>query len=412
MPFRNHKNSDKLYVGFTWFFKAFLIFGLLAVIAIFIYFNETVVNNLRQDAAKVSEAYAHLIQYGASEATDPAVINFIFENIITKVNFPIIVTDKDGNPGAWTLEYSPLDTTYATRQALLKLIREFDSHNKPIDILSDTSVISILHYGDSALVGRLRLIPFIEISVITFFVLLAFIGFRNIKQAEQRSIWVGMAKETAHQLGTPISSLIGWVELLKLKSEEGKLTLSAELYGGNFDQIADRMLGDLKRLDRIATRFGQIGSAPELSEHNLNEVVKDTVGYLKLRLSSGGITIKEQYGDIPTVRINPELLRWVIENLLKNSMESTNSKTGQISVITMYNDQQKRAVITIEDNGRGIPAKEQKKIFSPGFTTKKRGWGLGLSLARRIVVEYHSGKIWLKSSEPNVKTTFIVELPV
>ena len=411
MSFRPRKNNDS-YVGFTSFFKAFLVFGLLAVIGIFMYFNETVVRNLRQDAAKVSEAYAHLIQYGASEATDPEVINFIFENIITKVNFPIIVTDKDGYPAAWTLEYSPLDTTEATRLALQKMVVEFDSHNKPIEIFSDSTVISILHYGDSALIGRLRLIPIIEISVIAFFVLLSFIGFRNIKQAEQRSIWVGMAKETAHQLGTPISSLMGWVELLKLQADEGKLTLSGELYDGNFDQIADRMLGDLKRLDRIATRFGQIGSEPELSEQNLNDIVKDTVGYLKLRMSSGGMIIKEQYGEIPAVKMNPELLRWVVENLVKNSMEATDSKTGQIIVTTVYNDLQKRAIITVEDNGRGIPAKEQGKIFSPGFTTKKRGWGLGLSLARRIVVEYHKGKIWLKSSEPNVRTIFIVELPV
>jgi signal transduction histidine kinase len=221
-----------------------------------------------------------------------------------------------------------------------------------------------------------------------------------------------MAKETAHQLGTPLSSLIGWVELLKMKFQEGKISVSSDFHNGDFNDMTDRMLGDLNRLDRIATRFGQIGSAPELSEHNINEVVKDVIDYLRLRLPTGGISIKENYGDIPSAKINPELLRWVIENLIKNSMEATNSKTGMISVATQYIAAPKKILITVEDNGRGVQSGEQKKIFSPGFTSKKRGWGLGLTLARRIVEEYHGGKISLKSSEPGVKTVFAVEIPV
>jgi signal transduction histidine kinase len=404
--------SSKLYVGYSWFFKAFLAIGLIGVIGLFIYFNQAVVRDLRRDAAKVSEAYARLIQYGASEATDPAVINFIFDNIIAKVNFPIIVTDRNGTPSAWTMKYSPNDTSTATRQILLKSIKQFDSQNKPIEIWSDSTVISILHYGDSDLVGKLRLIPVVEMTVLAIFILVAFVGFRNIKRAEQRSIWVGMAKETAHQLGTPLSSLMGWVELLKIRHQEGKIQVSSEFRDGDFTNIMDRMLGDLRRLDRIATRFGRIGSAPELSEHNVNDAVKDVLDYLKVRLPSGGISIKETYGDLPAVMINPELLMWVIENLVKNSMEATNAKTGVISVSTYHNAVQKKVVIVVEDNGRGIPAGEQKKVFSPGFTTKKRGWGLGLTLARRIVEEYHGGRISLKSSEPNVKTIFMVELPV
>jgi signal transduction histidine kinase len=404
--------KSTLYVGYSWFFKAFLVIGLLGVIGLFIFFNQGVVRDLRRDAAKVSEAYARLIQYGASEATDPAVINFIFDNIITKVNFPIIVTDRNGIPAAWTMNYSPTDTSAATRAVLNRYIKEFDSQNKPIEIRSDSTVISILHYGDSALIGKLRLIPIVEMTVLAFFILIAFVGFRNIKQAEQRSIWVGMAKETAHQLGTPLSSLIGWVELLKMRYQEGKIQVSSDFDGSDFAAIMDRMLGDLNRLDRIATRFGRIGSAPELSEHNVNEIVKDVLDYLRVRLPAGGIMIKENYGDLPPVNINPELMRWVIENLVKNSMEAANPKTGIISVFTSHNVAQKRVVITVEDNGHGIPPGKQKQIFSPGFTTKKRGWGLGLTLARRIVEEYHGGKISLKTSEPNTRTIFVVELPV
>ncbi|HBC46325.1 MAG TPA: two-component sensor histidine kinase [candidate division Zixibacteria bacterium] len=405
------KHKSPLYVGYSWFFKAFLIIGLVGVVGLFIYFNQTVVRDLRHDAAKVSEAYARLIQYGASEATDPAVINFIFDNIITQVNFPIIVTDRRGIPAAWTMKYSPSDTSTATRAILYAYIKEFDSQNKPIEIRSDSTVISLLHYGDSAVIGKLRLIPIVEMTVLSFFILIAFVGFRNIKQAEQRSIWVGMAKETAHQLGTPLSSLIGWVELLKMRYQEGKIQVSPDVEGDDFSAIMDRMHGDLNRLDRIATRFGRIGSAPELSEYDLNEIVRDVLEYLKVRLPSGGMIIKETYGDLPAVSINPELMRWVVENLVKNSMEASNAKTGIISITTSYSPTQKKVLILVEDNGPGVPAGKQKKIFSPGFTTKKRGWGLGLTLARRIVEEYHGGKISLRSSEPNVKTIFVVELP-
>jgi signal transduction histidine kinase len=273
-------------------------------------------------------------------------------------------------------------------------------------------VVSILHYGDSDLIWKLRIIPIIEISVLTLFIAIAFIGFRNIKQSEQRSIWVGMAKETAHQLGTPLSSLIGWVELLRMRYQEGKIALAADFHNGDFMEMTDKMLGDLHRLDRIATRFGQIGSAPDLSEHNVNEIVRDVVDYLRQRLPGAGMTITEHYEDLPTIRVNAELLSWVVENLVKNSMEAANPKTGVISISTANNVMQKKVIITVEDNGKGIPFSEQKNIFSPGFTTKKRGWGLGLTLARRIVEEYHGGKISLRTSEPGIRTVFAVELPL
>jgi len=399
-------------VGYSAFFKGFLIFGMIAVISIFIYFSQTIVSGLRADAARVSQAYARLIQYGAGEATDPAVIDFIFENIITKVNFPIVVTDKNGVPVAWTVNIDPADTSLDAREKLYKYIREYDSQNPPIKITSEDEIISILHYGDSNLIGLLQLIPAIEIFVVGFFILIAFIGFRHIQLSEQRSIWVGMAKETAHQLGTPLSSLIGWVELLRLKYEEGKMKFPAGDAESDFNEVSTRMLSDLKRLDRIATRFGQIGSIPELEENNLNDIISDVVSYFKARIPSRGITIIEKYGDIPPVKINTELISWVIENLIKNSMESTSPKAGIISIKTEYDPGRKKALITVEDNGKGVQPPQQKRIFAPGFTTKKRGWGLGLTLAKRIVEEYHKGKISLKYSDPGIRTAFGIELPV
>jgi signal transduction histidine kinase len=405
------KYPRSLYVGYSGFFKGFLIFGMIAVISLFIYFNQSIVTVLRLDSARISEAYARLIQYGASEATDPAVIDFIFENIITKVNFPIVVTDRNGMPAAWTVDISPDDTTSRAMNKLYEYIEEFDRQNPPIEITSGDEVISILHYGDSNLIKRLQLFPVIEITVVGVFILVAFVGIRHIQHAEQRSIWVGMAKETAHQLGTPLSSLIGWVELLKLKHNEGKISLSQDEEENSFSEMTTRMLSDLKRLDRIATRFGQIGSIPELEDGDLNEIVRDAISYFSLRLPSRGVTLKEKCEQIPRAKINGELISWVIENLIKNALEATNPKTGFITVATEYDAAQKKIILTVEDNGRGIPAAGQKKIFAPGYTTKKRGWGLGLTLAKRIVEDYHGGRINLKHSDPGIKTVFSIELP-
>jgi signal transduction histidine kinase len=309
------------------------------------------------------------------------------------------------------VDISLSDTSQRARNRLFQYINEFDEQNPPIEITSGNEVISILHYGDSPLISQLQLIPVIEISVVGVFILVAFVGIRHIQHSEQRSIWVGMAKETAHQLGTPLSSLIGWVELMKLKHSEGKIRLSADDTEDGFDEMTSRMLGDLKRLDKIATRFGQIGSIPELEERDINEVVKETVAYFRLRLPSRGVTIKEKCGEVPLLRMNTELISWVIENLIKNSLEATSPKTGFITISTENDVGQKKVRITVEDNGRGIPPSEQKKIFAPGFTTKKRGWGLGLTLARRIVEEYHGGKIGLEFSDPGIRTVFSIELP-
>ncbi|UCE66946.1 MAG: HAMP domain-containing histidine kinase [Candidatus Zixiibacteriota bacterium] len=412
MSLFSRKYRGSSYVGYSTFFKGFLISGMIVVVGIFIYFSQTIVSGLRADAARVSQAYARLIQYGASEATDPAVIDFIFENIITKVNFPIVVTDKNGVPVAWTVDIDPADTSPEAGQKLYKYVREFDRENQPIEITSQNEIISILHYGDSNLIGLLQLIPAIEIFVVGFFILIAFVGFRHIQLSEQRSIWVGMAKETAHQLGTPLSSLIGWVELLRLKYEEGKMKFPSGDSETDFDEVSTRMLGDLKRLDRIATRFGQIGSIPDFEENDLNDVISEVVSYFKARIPIRGISVIEKYGEIPRVKINTELISWVIENLIKNSMESTSPKAGIISIKTEYDPGHKNVLITVEDNGRGIPPSRQKKIFAPGFTTKKRGWGLGLTLAKRIVEEYHKGKISLKYSDPGIRTAFGIELPV
>jgi signal transduction histidine kinase len=306
------------------------------------------------------------------------------------------------------------DTTAVSRDKLKRYIEEMDAKYQAIPIYygPEKIIIHYLHYGDSSLIKQLQYMPFVEISVIIAFVLFAWFSLSNARKSEQNYIYAGMAKESAHQLGTPLSALMGWVELLKLKYTKEDFSLPDKNVKVNFNEIIDRMQSDLHRLDRVATRFGSIGSMPDLEKCDINKPIAEIVAYFRLRLPGGGkgVEIIEQYGDIPDININQELIGWVVENLIKNSLEAIDPKTGKIFINTKSNNNM--ISISVIDNGKGIAMSNQKRIFDPGFTTRKRGWGLGLTLARRIVVEYHRGKFRLAASEPGVKTEFIIELPV
>jgi signal transduction histidine kinase len=411
------------------FFRGFLIFGIVLIAAVFFYYTQTLISQIKENSRRVMNTYARLWQLAASAPATGAEIDVIFEEIIQKSDFPIVVTDGDGELQAWRgVGVDWEDTTYISREKLKGMVVEMDKHKRPIPIYFGTrqEVINYLHYGDPVLISQLRMMSMVELGLLALFVLIGFITFRNIKMAEQRTIWVGMAKETAHQLGTPLSSLLGWLELLRIRcdsapasessgaeqirSETGKTEKrDPELY-----EMIEGMERDVRRLKKIATRFGQIGSTPELKSTDLNAVVSETVAYFKQRLPGAGpgVVIKEHLGDLVPVKVNAELLSWVIENLLKNSLEAVVPGQGIIQISTRFNEEKKKITIEVSDNGRGIPSREQKKIFRPGYTTKKRGWGLGLSLAKRIVEEYHLGKIFLKESIPNQKTILLMVIPV
>jgi signal transduction histidine kinase len=397
-------------------FKGFLVFGVVLIAGVFFFYTQTIISQIKENSRRTMQTYARLWQLAASAPASGAEIDVIFEEIIQKSDFPIVVTDAEGNLQAWRgvgVDWD--DTTYISREKLKGLAHRMDKHRKPIPIYFGTrqEVINYLHYGDPVLISQLRLMSFVELGLLTLFVLIAFITFRNIKMGEQRTIWVGMAKETAHQLGTPISSLLGWLELMKARCEstsqkeedDSDLTL---------EQIADRVAVDLRRLGKIANRFEQIGSLPELKPTDLNAVVSEAAAYFRQRLphNGSGVIITEKLGHLVPAKANAELLSWVVENLIKNSLEAVNPKAGVIEVSTSLDKEKKNVIIQVGDNGRGIPTRRQKKIFKPGYTTKKRGWGLGLSLAKRIVEEYHLGKICLKESFPNEKTTISMTIPV
>lgn len=406
------------YKGYGVLFKVFFVVGILLIALVYIYYTQDTVSKLKAQSREVINAYARLWQLVASEPAVTEEIEIIFEEVIKKTNFPIIVTDASGKPQAWReVGIAWDDTSYTAFEKLKEIAAKMDKKRIPIPIYyGDRKIIlNYLHYGDHKLINQLQLMPVVEVGVITLFIIIGFIGFRNIKISEQKSIWVGMARETAHQLGTPISSLLGWLELLKMKTtledEKNKEEMASKAM--NLPEIMTQMESDVKRLEKIANRFGQIGSLPELKSRDLNQIVREAIAYYSQRLpfDGQGITIRENLGEIEPIKFNPELMLWVIENLIKNSLEAVDPKEGKIEIQTLLDRSRNYAIVKVIDNGKGILPKESKRIFYPGYTTKKRGWGLGLSLAKRIVEDYHQGKIYLEESIPNLRTVFTVLLP-
>lgn len=297
----------------------------------------------------------------------------------------------------------PEDLTPEEREAeVRRKLQELKSEYPPIEIEFDDGRFIYVYYGHSFLVQRLRWFPFMQILVAFMFLGVVFTGFAIAKRNEQNKVWVGLAKETAHQLGTPVSSLMAWIELLKLKAESRPE--DTELIG--------EMERDIKRLEIIAERFSKIGSKPEMVEVSLKEVLDRSAEYIKKRMTKRGSIQLHVNNNIPLeskVPVNPQLFDWVIENLLKNALDAIQSKQGDITIEA--GERGANYYIDVADTGKGIPKSNFKKVFEPGFTTKKRGWGLGLSLTKRIVENYHEGKIFVKSSEVDKGTTFRILLP-
>ena len=248
-------------------------------------------------------------------------------------------------------------------------------------------------YDESTMLKRLTQWPYVQLGIVMIFVVVAIFALLSSKKAEQNKVWVGLSKETAHQLGTPISSLMAWVEILKEQHPE--------------DDLIPEMDKDVKRLERIAERFSKIGSLPEPVDSSMNEVLDHVVDYMDRRTSKKVEMVRRLPDHDIRVRMNASLFEWVIENLCKNAVDAMEG-SGRIELTLL--DEPERVVIEVEDNGKGIRKKDLKNVFTPGFTTKKRGWGLGLSLAKRIVEEYHKGRIFVKQSEVGRGTTFRIEL--
>ncbi len=393
------------------FFKWALFIGAILLILAFLIHSQYIVHRLRANERRLLNVYAKLYAAATSELSTGDELNFIFDEVIRPTDFPIIATSAEGDPQAWKgIGVAADDRSENSLSKVRRILKRMDERTDPIPLsVKETGqIVGYLHHGDSGLVRQLSWMPFIQIGMVGLFILIGFLGYRNIKRSEQRYIWVGMAKETAHQLGTPLSSLMGWLELMRAGG--GEQGLKQE----RLNEILGQVENDLVRMNRIASRFSQIGSEPLLESQQVIPILSETVQYFRQRLPRFGqpIDISEKYADVPPLLVNRDLLGWVFENLIKNALDSLADKGGQIEIAAALSPDGGQVGFSITDTGRGIDPKAQRRIFNAGYTTKKRGWGLGLTLARRIVEEYHGGRIILKESEPDRRTTFLVTLPV
>ena len=317
-------------------------------------------------------------------------------NIITSENtdIPIIETDENDKPSGVSLN---LDTLLIKKDSnyLREKLAEFKKQHDPItvEISKEPLLLNKYYYGDSELLKRVRYYPIVQLLIVALFIIITLYAISTRNRSTQNQVWAGMAKETAHQLGTPISSLQGWVEMLKDQE--------------NFTPISAEMEKDVNRLKLISDRFGKIGSAPKLEEFNITEQVEKMVVYIKRRATDKVNFIVEAPKDPVITKISGPLFDWVIENLLKNALDAMEGK-GMINI--KIREQPGHVIIDVTDNGRGISKQNMAKVFKPGFTTKKRGWGLGLSLSKRIIEKYHRGQLYVKSSEATKGTTFRIVL--
>ncbi len=379
--------------------KIGLLFFGLALVAGTIFYSNSIVVQLREDNRQIVTVYSRIIAKTINEEND-ANLGFVFDEIIKKVQFPIIYTDGSNIP----LYFRNLDQDLDQKE-ILGLVKSMDQNNDPIpinyfDTNSDqTILLGYLHYGDSILIQKLRWLPLLEIFMVAIFIFIGFLGFNSIRENEKRQIWVGMARETAHQLSTPISALIGWVERIKSHPNDALNT-------------ANEMKSDMVRLEQIAERFSQMGSKSVLKRISINNLIDAQIKYLRKRMPSLGKDTELNVSKDKDIFIkgNEILLGWAIENIIRNGIDSIKSSKGKVDITVTKEGNY--ACLDITDNGIGINKKDWKNIFKPGFSSKKRGWGLGLSLVKRIINEIHHGTIKVISSTIGGGTTIQIKLDI
>jgi len=384
-----YRNSVNIKLG-LFFVGLILIIGLLA-------YSNSIVSRLKNDNREIVKLYSEIIAKTVNEDSDTN-LSFVFDEIIKKVQFPIIYSDPESKP-----IYARNLSERLTSEELQKSLASMDQQNDPIPIVymdrdsNESIILGYLHYGDSDLIRKLQWLPYLEIGVVALFIFIGFIGFNSIRNSEKRNIWVGMARETAHQLGTPVSALMGWVDRLRTHPEDST-------------NVVKEMESDLKRLEQIGNRFSKMGSDSELKSISLKELVDRQSAYLKKRLPLLKKEIELTVSGIDNISIegNEILLGWAIENVIRNGIDSIQSEKGKVDISISSDDVS--GIIQIQDSGAGILKKDWKNIFRPGFSTKERGWGLGLSLVNRIINEIHDGEIKVLHSKIGFGTCFEIRI--
>jgi len=367
-----------------------IVIALIIGIGSLLYTNRLVDRLADQERSKV-ELWAKGTKFLATTMDVNADLSFVFEVVKSNTTIPLILTDGDEN----IISLRNFDDELSTDSIYQrKQFERIKGRNEPIEIELIGGMRNFIYYDNSDLYYQLKYYPYVSLAIISLFILVAYFAFSVSRKAEQDQVWVGMAKETAHQLGTPLSSLIAWIEYLRLK-EVDKATL-------------DDMQKDVSRLETITERFSKIGSIPELEPKPINAVMEESVDYMRSRSSKKiKFTVNSQIADDVMVPMNTALFAWVIENLCRNAIDAMEG-SGAISVDII--DDGPKVVIDVADTGKGIARSKFETVFQPGYTSKKRGWGLGLSLTKRIVEQYHSGKIFVKQSELGKGTKFRIIL--
>jgi two-component system, sporulation sensor kinase D len=357
-----------------------VIIGLLSL-----FYTQSLVKKLKEEERKKVELWAEATRQFINSPDSTQNLVFLAKIIEENNTVPVIWTDATDN----IISVKNFDSVKVRdTKYLLSRLNRMKEKTEPIIIDLGGGDIQKIYYRDSIILTRLTWYPYVQLSVIVLFILVSYLAFSSSRKAEQNQVWVGMSKETAHQLGTPTSSLAAWVEILQLKHPEVT--------------IAEEMGRDVSRLEKVTERFSKIGSRPDLTSENIIVIVHQAVEYLKSRSSSKvTFTVTPPPETSIFIAVNVALFSWVIENVCKNAIDATEGD-GKIEIQVSETDE--GAIIDITDNGKGIPKSAHKKIFRPGYTTKKMGWGLGLSLSKRIIEEYHNGKIFVKQSEPNMGT--------
>ena len=408
------------------------------------------IDRLTREVTSTSRVLAQF----CAEASYPVVrnpqIEDVFKRLVASLDFPMVITDRAGVPRAWRgievhpdsvrsesidslVAGQPISPVTATRiEQVRRTVSRLDQENRPIPFIERRQVapprlqgrplpttdwflpdtLGAVHFGNPHVLEVLRWTPYVSLAGTLLLVGLGFLGLAAIRQAEKRTIWVGMAKETAHQLGTPLSSLMGWSELLRGRLPDpptGEVRMPAE----DLSETVTEIERDVDRLRKVASRFSNVGSQPRLVVGDPVAVVREVAGYMRRRLPHGGgeVELVERYEAVPQVRLNADLLEWAVENLITNALSALDKQPARIEVSVAPAAGGRWVEIAVTDNGRGMNAREQRRAFEPGYTTKRRGWGLGLPLARRVIQDSHGGRIWVRASAPGQGTTMAIRLP-
>jgi signal transduction histidine kinase len=404
----------------------------LLVIGVYL-FNQQIIRGLSREVATTSRVLARFFAQASFPATTDPRLREIVSDVMGTVDFPMVITDGAGTPRAWRhvgvdpasvpnpsidslkLGYSIAPVIRERFASVERKVAELDRKNAPVPMMMAGSQVPIgaVHYGEPAVLGRLRWMPYVSAVGMIALLSIGLWGLNVLRHSENRTIWVGMAKETAHQLGTPLSSLMGWLEVLKAHRDSGTADTGVMIPAGELDETVSEMERDVERLAKVAQRFSRVGSAPKLERQDPAPVVRGVVDYMRRRMSrAGGVEIRERILDVPPVDLNAELLEWALENLITNALSALDKSPGLIEVTLGPRRDGRGVEIAVIDNGRGMSVAERRRAFEPGFTTKRRGWGLGLALARRVVHDYHGGRIFVAQTTPGRGTTMILVLPV